>query len=400
MTNRDEREPIVVTGMGVVSCLGTGRGDFWEALLARRCGIRELTRLDVSQHRQTIGGEVAGFELTPGLDPAIQFALAAAREAVAQAELSGLQDRLRAGVITGSNFGAMDATAALMRGDAGAMREGRFGSAAEQVARELDLRGFCGALSLSCASGSAAAGHAFDLLRAGIAGAFVVVAYDSISELSWSGLTALRTMTRTVVRPFDRGRDGTIFSEGAGAIVLETMSSATARGIEPLAFMLGHAENNNAFHMAHPDLSGDGTARAMRAALDHAGMSADAIDYISAHGTGTRYNDSIETKAIKTVFGERAFRIPVNSIKSMAGHVMGAAGMVEIIASIMTMRKGVIPPTINLQEPDPECNLDYVTDGPRAADVNVVLCNSAGIGGSNAVVVLRRTPRTTAEGRG
>ena len=399
MTKRDEREPIVVTGMGVVSCLGTGRRDFWDALLARRYGIRELTRLDVSQHRQTIGGEVKGFEPAPDVDPAIQFALAAAREAAAQAGLDAAQDRLLAGVVSGSNFGAMDAAAALMRGDAGALREGRFGSVAEEVARELDLRGFRSALSLSCASGSAAAGHAFDLLRAGVAGAFVVVACDSISELSWSGLTAIRTMTRKVIRPFDAGRDGTIFSEGAGAIVLETMSSAAARGVEPLAFMLGHAENNNAFHMAHPDLSGEGTARAMQAALDHAGLSADAVDHISAHGTGTRYNDSIETMAIKTVFGERASRIPVNSIKSMAGHVMGATAMVEIIASIVTMREGVIPPTINLQEPDPECDLDYVSDGPRAADVEVVLCNSAGIGGCNSVVVLRRAPRTPGEGK-
>jgi len=366
---------IAITGMGAVCCLGTGVRTFWAALLAGRYGIRPLTRFDTAQHRQKTGGEVEGFTLAKAPDPAVQFAVAAAREAAETAR-----------------FGAMGDLGVLLAGGGASKGLGaaRFIRASEAIAADIGAKGVLSGVSLSCASGSAAIGYAMDLLRAGAADVAVAVGYDAISEWAWSGLTALRTMTTDLIRPFDARRDGTIFSEGAGAMVLETAASAEARGVETPAELLGHGENNNAFHMAHPDSSGEGMVRAMRMALEDAGIHPEAVDHVNAHGTGTQYNDSIETKAIKTVFGQRAHRIPINSIKSMLGHAMGAASALEAIASVMTIRTGTIPPTINLEQRDPECDLDYVPGRVRAQQVNVVLSNSAGIGGPNSVLVLGR----------
>jgi 3-oxoacyl-[acyl-carrier-protein] synthase II len=214
--------------------------------------------------------------------------------------------------------------------------------------------------------------------------------YDALSRFAWSGLSVLRTMTRDAVRPFDRNRDGTIFSEGAGALVVEEYGHAVGRGARIHAEVAGFGLNNNAFHMTAPAKEGAGSADVMRMALADAGMAPEEIDHINAHGTGTKPNDVTETQAIKAVFGGHASRMPVTSIKSTIGHMMGAAGSVEAIASILTMRDGVIPPTTNYVEPDPECDLDYVVNVKRTAGVRAVLSNSAGIGGCNAAVIFRK----------
>jgi len=398
---------VVITGLGVVSCLGTGVERFWRALLAREYGIRPLTRLDGAKHRIAHGGEVKGFALAAEPDPAVQFLLAAGREA---AEHAGLGEApapsSRRAVVVGTNFGAMERTARFLAdlaqgrpraGGAEGFRAAHLGVGARALADALGFEGIALTLSLSCASGNAALARAADLIRRGEADVVLAGGYDAISEPAWAGLCALRTMTAGVLRPFDRRRDGTIFSEGAGVLVLESLDSARARGAEVLAEFAGCWTNNNAFHMTHPDPGGAGLARAMRGALDEARLAPDDVDHINSHGTGTIYNDRVETAAIKTVFGERARRIPINSIKSMVGHGMGAASAFEAVCAVLTLRHGVIPPTANLEEPDPDCDLDYVPDGPRECAVRVVLSNAAGIGGPNGAVVLSRFP---AEGAG
>jgi 3-oxoacyl-(acyl-carrier-protein) synthase len=245
-------------------------------------------------------------------------------------------------------------------------------------------------LSLSCASGTAALGYGADMIRAGRAVAMLTGGYDAISRFAWCGLSALRTMTRDEIRPFDRTRSGTLFSEGAAALLVEDAGHARARGARVYAEVCGAATNNNAHHLTAPCKDGAGSALVMRAALDDGGVPADEVDHVNAHGTGTPPNDVTETLAIKTVFGARARAVPVTSIKSMTGHMMGAAGSAEAIASILSIRDGIVPPTIHYANPDPECDLDVVANTARRVPVRTVLSNSAGIGGCNAAVVLRR----------
>ena len=214
-----------------------------------------------------------------------------------------------------------------------------------------------------------------------------MVGYDAISRFAWSGLCALRTMARDCVRPFDLNRSGTIFTEGAAALVLESEASSTARGATPLAELAGWGTNNNGFHITAPAPRGAGSAQAMRQALARAGLQPDAIDHINAHGTGTKPNDSTESQAIADVFGAHAPHIPVTSIKSSLGHMLGAAGAIEAITAVLSLREGIIPPTTHFVTPDPECAVDLVANQPREVKIRHVLSNSAGIGGANAVVI-------------
>jgi 3-oxoacyl-(acyl-carrier-protein) synthase len=214
--------------------------------------------------------------------------------------------------------------------------------------------------------------------------------YDALSRFAWSGLSALRTMSRDAVRPFDLKRDGTIFSEGAAALLLEDAEAARRRGARVYAEVAGYGANNNAFHMTAPAREGAGSAAVMRMALADAGMTPEAIDHVNAHGTGTKPNDVTETQAIKAVFGAHAREMPITSIKSSIGHMLGAAGSIEAVASILSLRDGVIPPTTNVRDADPECDLPCVTNVKRSLPLRSVLSNSAGIGGCNAAVIFRR----------
>ena len=380
--------------MGAVSCLGVGLEALWQGLMSRTYGIRPLERLDAEAHRVGHGGEVLGFDLDPDEDEAIQFACAAGEEALRDA---GIQhdDRARVGLVLGTNFGALTALCRFLDAPSSDPAGRWFGQGlphggCDAVARALGLGGARSSLSLSCASGHAALAVASGFIQRGEMDAAVVGGYDAITDLAWSGLAAIRTMTQDVLRPFDLRRKGTIFSEGAGVLVVESLEGARRRGAHIQAEMLGAATDNNAYHMAHPDPDAAGMVRVIRAALHAAGVEPTEIDYVSAHGTGTPYNDKFETLALKRALGARAAQVPVVSIKSMLGHAMGAASSLEAIATICALRSGRAPATINLEQPDPDCDLDYVADGPRDLDARTALCNSAGIGGPNAAVVLRR----------
>ena len=389
---------IVITGMGVTTPLGNTVPRLWAGLRAGASGIGELSCFDTTGFSIVRGGECELPALPPAcplpaMDRTHQLALGAIGEAVEQADI-GPEQREDAGWTIATNFGGMTSGEALLSPDPN--REavttdalGQFlpATTADIAAATWPLAGPRLTLSLSCASGGAAIAVAADQIRAGRATLMVAVGVDALSRFVWSGLSALRTMTKDEVRPFDARRKGTIFSEGAAALVLETEEAARRRGAPILARYLGGWLNNNAFHMTAPAREGAGSAAVMAAALRDAGLEPDAIDHINAHGTGTKVNDVTETQAIKTVFGGQASQIPLTSIKSMTGHLMGAAGTAEAVASIMSIRDHIIPPTIHFGEPDPECDLDTVTTTARETPVSTVLSNSAGIGGCNAAVI-------------
>ena len=393
---------VVVTGMGAVTSLGADVPQVWAALCRGDSAIRDLTRFDVKDFAYTRGGEITGFTLPAGLvrpgetpDLATQFMLVAAAEALCDAGWS-IAAGAETGVVLSTNFGGIISGEKVMadvlgKGTAGAsdFSEFLFQSCADRVAETWQLDGPRTMLSLSCASGTAAIGYALDLIRFGHAKAVLVGGYDSLSRFAWSGLSALRTMTKDAVRPFDKNRAGTIFSEGAGALLLESEDSARARGARIYAEVAGAGLNNNAFHMTAPAKEGAGSAAVMRAALADAGLRPEDVDHINAHGTGTKPNDVTETQAIKAVFGAHAYSMPLTSIKGAAGHLMGAAGSIEAIASVLTIRDGVIPPTTNFRDADPECDLPLVANEKKVVPVRSVLSNSAGIGGCNAAVIFR-----------
>ncbi len=391
---------IVITGMGAITPIGLTVDTFWSALCRGDTGIRELTRFDTKDWMFTRGGEIREFRLPsdlarvpPETDLATQFMMAAAWEAMRGAALDGGSDQPDIGVVLSTNFGGVSAAEEALgpvRASGRSLADLAFQTGADRVADLWHLSGPRMALSLSCASGGAALAVAADLIRAGRAKAVLTGGYDAISRFAWSGLSVLRTMSKEAVRPFDKNRDGTIFSDGAGALIVEEYEHARERGAHMYAELVGYGLNNNAFHMTAPAKEGAGSAAVMKMALADAGLSPDAVDHVNAHGTGTKPNDVTETQAIKAVFGAHAARMPVTSIKGGLGHTMGAAGSLEAIASILSMRDGVIPPTLNYREPDPDCDLDYVVNHSRAMPLGTVLSNSAGIGGCNSAVILRK----------
>ena len=398
------RERVVITGMGAVSCLGNDAQTLWVALREGRPDFRVLERIDTSKFRFIHGGQAWHFPLDNGpdaSDPGSQFALAACGEALVQAGFDASDHD--AGLVAGTNFGPALSIERHMRAihtgctdrSATLFPKCSFQHDVDAVCDALNLRGPRASISLSCAAGNAAIGYALDLIRSGTSSAVLACGYDVITDYTWTGLSALRVVNSDKhepdkVKPFDKNRQGTLFSEGSGALLLESLDAARARGALILAEVCGHAMNNNAFHMAHADKGGAGTASVMRAALADAGIQPSQVDYINAHGTGTQGNDGIETAAIKALLGEHAYGILVSSNKSVVGHGMGAASTFEAIATVQTLREGVVAPTINLHEPDPECDLNYVPNRNVERDVRVALSNSSGIGGCNSAVVFAR----------
>jgi 3-oxoacyl-(acyl-carrier-protein) synthase len=268
------------------------------------------------------------------------------------------------------------------------LREFDLATAADYLGRVVPLRGPVMTLSIACASGTAAIGMAADLVTSGAAEAMLAGGHDCLAPSPLAGLSVLHTITTEDIRPFCRTRSGTLFGEGAGMVLIEELEHARARGAEPLAEVLGSWQNNNAFHITAPDEGGAGMARCLRRALEEAGLDPSEVDYVNAHGTGTEHHDPAETQALKTVLGAHAYEIGVSSIKGAIGHLLGAAGAVETIATVLALRDGIMPPTVNLAERDEACDLDYVTEGARRADLRHAVSLSAGIGGSNAAVVL------------
>lgn len=405
---------VVVTGMGAVSSLG-GVDDFWQGLLAGRSGIRRVTRFDTSQMKVKIAGEAdfdpAQYDIPPKnarrMSRASQMALAAVQLAMTDANLTVetvQKESERGGVSLGTANAGFElllesSLGYRMKGvriNPTALINGLPNMPSHYVSAHTGAAGPFHTISATCASGTQAIGVGLDQLRAGRADVMFVGGVDTLIHpdvmMAFESMTVLSgkfgDQPARASRPFDRERDGFVMGEGCGVLVLETLEHALARGARIRAEALGYATSSDAGHSAAPDVEGRGAANAMLRALEDAGCSPDQVDYINAHGTGTVVNDVMETKAIKRVFGERAYRIPVSSTKSMIGHCMGGSGALEAIACVKSLEDGLVHPTINLETPDPDCDLDYVPGQARQTAPTVALSNSFGLGGQNACLIL------------
>jgi 3-oxoacyl-[acyl-carrier-protein] synthase II len=399
---------IVVTGIGAVTSVGTGRRELWQALLAGRSGISEVTSFDTSRHPVHLGGEVHGFVAADHLvrvdseeiGRASQLAAAAARLALADAGLDPeALDPERGGVVMGTTSGEPveierfdDRWVAGELDRVGPELADRYPNQwiAANVAGEVGFAGPVAMIPTACAAGNYAVAHAFDLLRAGRADVVLAGGADSFSRITYTGFARLGAIAPERCQPFDRDRKGMIPGEGAAVLVLETAERAAARGARVWAEVAGYGLTCDAHHMtgAHPQ--GDGAARAMERALASAGLGPDDVDYVSAHGTGTPTNDRLEAAAVERVFGGRRRPVPVSSIKSMLGHTMGAASAIEAAACALAVADDVVPPTINFEQPDPDCRLDCVPNEARALTVEVAMNNAYAFGGNNASVLFRK----------
>ncbi len=392
----------VITGMGVLCSLGRNLGEFWQGLVDGKSGIGPIDRFDPAGLRNQSAGQLracvsepAVFRLRQPPDLATQFLLTAAREAMHRAAIAPAAERDTSfGASYATNFGGANSwegyVSGLLDGDVHpeALDEFAFERAADRACEAFGIGGPCALLSVACASGGAAIGAALDMIRLGEADVVLVAGYDALAPTPLSGLSVLRTMTDEMIRPFSADRSGTLFGEGAAALVLEELEHARDRNAHPLAEVLGWAENNNAYHLTAPDQGGAGMTRVVRDAVADAGIDAATIDYVNAHGTGTEPHDPAEVQAVKTVLGDRAREIPMSSIKAAIGHMMGAAGVVEAVATVMAINEDVVPPTVNYREPDPECDLDHVPNEAREAEVQRAISISAGIGGNNSCIAL------------
>lgn len=402
----------VITGLGVVTPIGIGADEFWEGLVSGRSGVGPITRFDASQHPVRVAAEVGDFDPTRWLDGReaartdrfCQMGIAAACIAWEGAGLEDGSDEARTGVIVGSGIGGLatieEQHRAFLKG--GARRVSPFmvprlmpNAAAAAIAMRFGLKGVNYAPVSACATGAHAIGEALRILRQGAADVVIAggceAAITPLSVAAFARMGALSTRNddpATASRPFDRDRDGFVFGEGAGVVVLETPAHAARRGATVLAKLTGYGATADAFHVTQPDPEGAGAVAAMTQALADAGRSAADVDYVNAHGTSTPYNDRVETHAIKQALGNEAKRIPVTSTKSQTGHLLGAAGAVETVATALILRNQIVPASINIRTADPDCDLDHVSDGPRPQDLTVALSNSFGFGGQNACLVL------------
>ncbi len=400
--------------MGAVSPLGIGVDALWEGLIQGRSGVGPITSFDASRFSTRIAAEVKDFNPTDFMDRKdarrmdrfAQFAVAGARMALEDASISDNVDWERVGVLIGSGIGGIHTFEEQCRNlfEKGPDRVSPFfvpmmipDIASGQVSILIGAKGHNACTVTACASGSHSIGDAFRVIQRGQADIMVTGGTEAaVSPLSMAGFCAARTLStrndepERASRPFDKDRDGFVLGEGAGILILEELEHAKARGARIYAELIGYASTGDAYHITAPAPEGDGARRAMLAALKDAGVDPSEVEYINAHGTSTEYNDKFETMAIKGVFQEHAYRIPVSSTKSMTGHLLGAAGGVEAIAVCKTLYEQIIPPTINYETPDPECDLDYVPNKARKQPVRVAISNSFGFGGHNAVLVFRR----------
>ncbi len=396
---------VVVTGIGAVTSVGTNVPDFWAGLLAGRCGIGPVTLFDASSYRTQTAAEVTdipdGF-LTAAekrrMSRADRMGLAAATEAVAQSGLDfSREDPTRIGVVLGGGTsGLLDSEDFFWRHLNGKpARPSRVlnhmpDAITDRVAQRFGLSGIKSTITTACSSSANALGYAHDAIVAGWADVILTGGSDALARLTYGGFNALRSVDPGPCRPFDRERKGLSIGEAAGILVFEEAGRARARGAPILAEFLGYGVTSDAFHMTAPDPSGAAGSRTIRAALACAGVDAEQVDYVNAHGTATPQNDSAETAAIKAALGERARQIPVSSIKSMIGHCLCASGAIEAVATVLTLRDQLVPPTIHYVNADPACDLDYVPNASREADVEVAISNSFAFGGNSSVVVFAR----------
>jgi 3-oxoacyl-[acyl-carrier-protein] synthase II len=417
MQMRQDSQRVVITGLGAISPLGLTVAELWAGLVAGRSGIAPITQFDPEDMPTRIAGEVKCFDPTKWINfkearrmgRATQMAVAAAYEALADAGFGSIlpEDvQEEAGVYIGTAYGPFDKADEEMQAYAKkgwrgvspfALSSALTSMPAFHVSLMAQAKGPIGTPINACAAGTQGIVEASEYIRRGHAQVMICGGVEgSIHRYGIAGFSAMRALStrndepERASRPFDKDRDGFILSEGAGLVVLESLEHARARGARIYAEVLGGASSADAYHVAAPDPQGAGAVRAMKRALRDASVDISEVNYINAHGTSTPLNDATETLAIKTVFGEQAYNVPISSTKSMLGHSMGAAGALEAIACVKSIETETLHPTINYETPDPACDLDYVPNTARRADVNVVLSNSFGLGGNNACLVLAK----------
>jgi 3-oxoacyl-[acyl-carrier-protein] synthase II len=406
---------VVVTGIGMITPVGLDTETSWKSLINGKSGIGPITQFDDKAIPTRIAGEINGFDAEKYIEPKeikkmdrfIHFAIAASQMAMDDSGLKITPENAeRAGVIVSAGMGGLPAIERVHDAyrEKGYRRITPFfipmtiiNEAAGIVSMRFGAKGPNLSIVSACATGTHSIGEAFKTIQRGDADAMIAGGAEScICALGVGGFNAMKALStrndepQRASRPFDSGRDGFIMGEGSGVVVLEDLESAMKRGAKIRAEIVGYGASGDAYHITSPAPNGEGAARCMKMAINDAGIAPADMGYINAHGTSTKYGDELETMAIKTVFGDRAYKIPVSSTKSMIGHLLGAAGGVEAVISILALEQGVLPPTINLENPDPECDLDYVPHTARNVRVDVVMSNSFGFGGTNACLVFRR----------
>lgn len=407
---------VVVTGIGTIASQGTGIDPFWEALLAGKSGIDTVQSFDITDYPSKVGSEVRDFVAGEFMDPKearrndryTHFAVAASKLALQDGGLDcSTPDPERFGVLVGSGIGGMNTIQeqSFRLFEKGPRKVSPFmipsliaNIASGVVAIETGARGPNYGIVSACATGTHTIGESFRLLRDGEADVMLAGGSEAaITELGYAGFCSMKAMStqyndvpQTASRPFDKGRDGFVMGEGAGVLLLETLEHAQARGARIYCEISGYAASCDAFHITSPDPEGKALSTAIRKVIKEAGLEVEDVDYINAHGTSTPYNDKFETNAIKIALGEHAHKIMVSSTKSMTGHLLGAAGGIESAVCVKTIHEGKVAPTINYNDPDPDCDLDYVPNTMREADVKVAICNNSGFGGQNATILFKQ----------
>lgn len=413
------KKRVVVTGLGLITPVGDTIEDYWNSLLEGRSGVRRIQCFDPSKFSSQIAAEVLDFDPSKYLNPKearktdrfVQFGVAAAKKAVRDSRLNlDDEDRNRIGVIIGSGIGGLHTVESeyskyLKRGpEKGPSKISPFlipmliaNMASGQVSICFKAKGPNTAVVTACASGNHAIGDAFRIIQRDEAGTMIAGGSEAaITIMGFGGFCALRALsTRNdeparACRPFDKERDGFVMGEGAGIVILEELEHALKRNATIYCEIIGYGMSADAYHITAPDPEGDGATRCMKICIDDTGLKPEDVDYINAHGTSTVYNDKVETLAIKKVFGEHAKKLAISSTKSVTGHLLGAAGGAETITCALAIKHDIAPPTINLENPDPECDLDYVPNKPRHMKINVALSNSLGFGGHNATLAFKK----------
>ncbi|AKL83878.1 beta-ketoacyl-[acyl-carrier-protein] synthase II [Bacillus atrophaeus] len=408
------KKRVVVTGLGTLSPLGNDVETSWKNAINGVSGIGPITRVDSEEYPAKVAAELKDFNVEDYMDRKearkmdrfTQYAVVAAKMAVQDAGLEITDDIApRVGVWVGSGIGGLETLESQFEIflTKGPRRVSPFfvpmmipDMATGQISIALGAKGVNSCTVTACATGTNSIGDAFKVIQRGDADAMITGGTEApLTRMSFAGFSANKALStnpdpKTASRPFDKNRDGFVMGEGAGIVVLEELEHALARGAKIYGEIVGYGSTGDAYHITAPAQDGEGGARAMQEAIKDAGLAPEEIDYINAHGTSTYYNDKYETMAIKTVFGEHANKLAISSTKSMTGHLLGAAGGVEAIFSILAIKDGIIPPTINIETPDEECDLDYVPDTARKQDLNVVLSNSLGFGGHNATLIFKK----------
>jgi 3-oxoacyl-[acyl-carrier-protein] synthase II len=401
------RKRVVITGLGVISAVGNSLPEFWNSLINGKDGTKEITAFDPSLYRTKIAAEVSG--LDPGahfskkevhrFSRCDQFGIIAFREAWKGACLDQCPvNKDRVGVILGAGSGGILSVETYFRNFYKGLRKlspsllvsYSLATTTDLIAMESGLKGPRNTTATVCSSSSVSIGVAYEMIQMGMADAMVSGGSDSLCEVSFSGFSSLKLVDPESCKPFDKRRQGLVIGEGAGILILEELEHAIGRGAPILAEILGYGICADAYHLTSPEPNGEGVERVIRLALVHAGVTPEEVDTINAHGTATSFNDVAETRGIKRVLGERAKEIPISGIKSMIGHCLGSAGGIEAVATVLTLKHGIIPPTIHYEVPDPLCDLNYTPNRSIKRNVQIALSNSFAFGGNNACLVFRK----------